>query len=283
MLFVLGFFLTFVNGGLTGVMLASVGFDQQVHDTFFVVAHFHYVLLGGAVMPLFAAFYFWFPKITGRLLDETLGKWHAWLFIIGVNVTFFPMHILGLNGMPRRIYTYLTATGWGPLNALASAGAVIIAISVVLFLVNFAVSIRGGRLAGANPWDSFGLEWATPSPPPNFNFVNTPVVLGRHPLWDTGTPLPVITGLRTDRREVLVTTTFDAQPASRHSHPRASIWPFLMAVCMAETWIGSMYTPWAVLIGLGMTLLGLLGWGWQSILRTDVERVETADRIVEAA
>jgi cytochrome c oxidase subunit 1 len=282
MIFVLGFFVTFVNGGMTGVMLASVAWNKQVHDTFFVVAHLHYVLLGGGIIPLFAAFYFWFPKITGRMLDETLGKWNAWLFIIGVNVTFFPMHILGLNGMPRRVYTYLADTGWGPLNAIATLGAYIIAISVVIFIVNFAISIRGGVLAGANPWGSYGLEWATASPPPNFNFVNTPVVLGRHPLWDTGSPLPVITGLRTDRREVLVTTTFDAQPDHRHKHPRASIWPLFMAFCMAEMWIGSIFTPWAVLGGVGLTLLGMLGWGWQSILHPEVERVETEDRIVEA-
>src|SRR6476469_6869981 len=128
MIFILGFFLTFVNGGLTGVMLASVSFDKQVHDTFFVVAHLHYVLLGGAVMPLFAAFYYWFPKVTGRLLDERLGKIHFWLFLVGVNVAFFPMHLLGLDGMPRRIYTYLEAMGWGRLNLIASIGAVTIAL-----------------------------------------------------------------------------------------------------------------------------------------------------------
>ena len=282
MVFILGFFLTFVNGGLTGVMLASVAFDKQVHDTFFVVAHFHYVLLGGGVMPLFAAFYFWFPKVTGRLLNETLGKWHAWLFIIGINVAFFPMHFLGLNGMPRRVYTYLAETGWGPLNALATLGAVVAVIGVATFIVNAAISWRGGRLAGANPWDSYGLEWATPSPAPSFNFVNTPVVLGRHPLWDTGSPLPVVTGLRTDRREVLVTTTFDAQPDSRHKHPEASIWPLVLALVMAELWIGSIFTPWAVLVGLGLTLLGMLGWGLQSVRETDVERVDTGTEIVEA-
>jgi len=283
MVLILGFFITFVNGGLTGVMLASVGFDKQVHDTFFVVAHLHYVLLGGAVTPLFAAFYFWFPKVTGRLMNETLGKWQAWLFIIGVNLTFFPMHILGLNGMPRRIYTYLSQTGWGPLNALVSAGAVIIVVSVTLFIVNAAMSWRSGLLAGANPWDSYGLEWATPSPAPSYNFLNTPVVLGRHPLWDTGSPLPVVTGLRTDRREVLVTTTFDAQPDHRHKHPTASIWPLIMALVMAELWIGSIFTPWAVLGGVGLTLLCMLGWGWQSTAETDVERVATEGRIVEAA
>ena len=283
MIFVLGFFLTFVNGGLTGVMLASVTFDKQVHDTFFVVAHFHYVLLGGGVMPLFAAFYFWFPKVTGRLLNETLGKWHAWLFIIGINVAFFPMHFLGLNGMPRRIYTYLAETGWGPLNALATMGAVVAVVGVAVFIVNAVMSWRGGLLAGANPWDSYGLEWATPSPAPSYNFVNTPVVLGRHPLWDTGSPVPVVTGLRTDRREVLVTTTFDAQPDSRHKHPHGSIWPLVLALVMAELWIGSIFTPWAVLGGLGLTLLGMLGWGLQSVREIEVERVDTGTEIVEAA
>jgi len=282
MIFILGFFFTFVNGGLTGVMLASVALDKQLHDTFFVVAHFHYVLLGGAVMPLFAAFYFWYPKATGRLLDETLGAWQAWLFIIGVNVAFFPMHILGLDGMPRRIYTYLAETGWGSLNALATLGAVVVVLSVGLFIVNVVLSAAGGRLAGANPWDSFGLEWATPSPAPNYNFINTPVVLGRHPLWDTGAPLPVITGLRTDRREVLVTTTFDAEPDHRHVNPDASIWPLFLALCMGVVWIGSIFTPWAVLGGFGLTLLGMLGWGWQSSRQLELERVDTGDRIVEA-
>jgi cytochrome c oxidase subunit 1 len=282
MVFILGFLLTFVNGGLTGVMLASVAFDKQVHDTFFVVAHFHYVLLGGAVMPLFAAFYFWFPKVTGRLLGETLGKWHAWLFIAGVNVAFFPMHILGLNGMPRRVYTYLAETGWGPLNALATLGAVIVVISVALFIVNAVISLHGGEPAGANPWNSYGLEWATSSPPAHYNFVNTPVVLGRHPLWDTRASVPVITGLRSDRREVLVTTTFDAEPDYRHRQPTASIWPFFLALCMAETWIGSVFTPWAVLIGFGLTLLGMLGWGWQSSQHIEMERIDTDTQIVDA-
>ena len=282
MLFVLGFLFTFVIGGLTGVMLASVTFDKQAHDTFFVVSHLHYVLLGGAVMPLFGAFYFWFPKVTGRLLSETLGKWNVWLFVIGVNVAFFPMHILGLNGMPRRIYTYLAETGWGPLNLLATAGAVVIVVSVVIFIVNVAVSWRGGALAGPNPWASSGLEWATTSPAPSYNFVHTPVVLGRHPLWDSVGPFPVITGLRTDRREVLVTTVFDARPDHRHKEPDASIWPFVLSLAMGVTWIGSIFTPWAVPTGFAMTLLVMLGWGWQSSRVTDVERVETEDRLVEA-
>ena len=281
MLFIIGFLFTFVNGGLTGVMLASVAFDKQAHDTFFVVAHLHYVLLGGAVMPLLGAFYFWFPKFTGRMLSETLGKWNVWLFVIGVNVAFFPMHILGLQGMPRRVYTYLAETGWGPLNLLATAGAIVIVISIVIFLLNVALSWRGGVQAGPNPWASHGLEWATSSPPPSYNFVQTPVVLGRHPLWDGVGPLPVITGLSSTRREVLVTTAFDAQPDHRHQHPTASIWPFVLALCMGVVWIGSIFTPWAVLGGLGLTLLTMFGWGWVSTRVTGVERVETDDRIVE--
>jgi len=200
LLFVLGFIFTFVNGGITGVMLASVAFDKQAHDTFFVVAHLHYVLLGGGVMPLFAAFYYWFPKITGRMLGETLGKWHFWLFVIGVNVTFFPMHILGLNGMPRRVYTYLAASGWGPLNLLATVGAVTIATSVLLFVINAIKSWIGGEVAGPDPWKSSGLEWAVSSPPPSFNFLHTPIVTSRHPLWDTSLDQPFATGLSMDRR-----------------------------------------------------------------------------------
>jgi cytochrome c oxidase subunit 1 len=283
LLFVLGFIFTFVNGGLTGVMLASVGLDKQVHDTFFVVAHFHYVLLGGAVMPLLGAFYFWFPKVTGRMLNETLGKWHFWLFLIGVNVTFFPMHILGLQGMPRRIYTYLPDTGWGPLNLLATGGAVVIVVSMLIFIVNAILSWRSGPIAGPNPWASSGLEWATASPPPSYNFVHTPVVLGRHPLWDSAGPLPVVVGLRSDRREVLITSAFDALPDHRHQHPRASIWPFFLALCMGETWIGSIFTPWAVPIGFMLTLLGTLGWGLETLRGSGVERVATEGEVVEAA
>jgi len=273
LLFVLGFIFTFVNGGITGVMLASVAFDKQAHDTFFVVAHLHYVLLGGGVMPLFAAFYYWFPKITGRMLGETLGKWHFWLFVIGVNVTFFPMHILGLNGMPRRVYTYLAATGWGPLNLLATVGAVTIATSVLLFVINAIKSWIGGAVAGPDPWKSSGLEWAVSSPPPSFNFLHTPIVTSRHPLWDTSLDQPVATGLSMDRRELLVTTVFDARPDYRHHHPDGSIWPLYLALCMAVTFIGSIFTPYLVLVGLGMALVGMAGWGWVSTNEAGVERV----------
>jgi cytochrome c oxidase subunit 1 len=273
MLFVLGFLFTFINGGITGVMLASVAFDRQAHDTFFVVAHLHYVLIGGGVMPLFAAFYFWFPKITGRFLDETWGKVHFWLFLIGTNLTFFPMHILGLEGMPRRVYTYLAAMGWGPLNLLATVGAFTIAMSVLIFVVNAVVSWARGTRSSDNPWNSSGLEWATASPPPPYNFVHTPVVRDLHPLWAAGADFPVLTGLRTDRRELLLTTTFDARPDIRHAGPASSIWPLYLALCMALLFIGSIFSTYYVPAAIAALLPGLFGWGWQSTRPAGPERM----------
>src|SRR5215213_8612554 len=170
MLFVMGFFFTFVLGGMTGVMQASVPLDLQVHDTYFVVAHFHYVLIGGSVFPLFGAFYYWMPKFTGRMLSEPLGKLNFWLMFIGFNLTFFPMHILGLHGMTRRIYTYLPETGWGRLNFLATAGAFLFGFSLLLMLINFVYHCFRGRPAGDNPWNAPTLEWATSSPAPSYNF-----------------------------------------------------------------------------------------------------------------
>ena len=283
MLFVLGFVFTFVNGGITGVMLASVAFDKQAHDTFFVVAHLHYVLIGGGVMPLFAALYFWFPKVTGRMVSETLGKWHFWLFVIGVNVAFFPMHKLGLDGMPRRIYTYLAPTGWGTLNMVATIGAVTIAVSVLVFVINAIKSWRGGPAAEANPWRSSGLEWAVSSPPPAYNFLHAPVVESRHPLWETTIDLPVLTGFRTDRREVLLTTAFDARPDSRHHHPKGSIWPLYLALCMAVLFIGSIFSPYFVLGGLGLSLIGIAGWAWVSVKPSGRELVATPVALSEGA
>ena len=274
MLFVLGFIFTFVNGGITGVMLASVPFDRQAHDTFFVVAHLHYVLLGGALMPLFAALYFWFPKVSGRMLNPTLGRWHFWLFVIGVNVTFFPMHVLGLNGMPRRIYTYAADTGWGPLNLVASLGALVIAAAMLVALVNVVRSWRAGEVAGDNPWNAAGLEWATSSPPPSYAFLHPLRVDSQHPLWDLSGPLPVVTGLSVDERQVLVTTTFDAVPDYRHSMPKASIWPLYVALCLGVLFIGSIFSPYFVLLGTALSFVGLAGWGWVGTSQRGEERVD---------
>ena len=262
LLFVLGFVVVFIIGGFTGVMVASVPYDQQVHDTYFVVAHLHYVLLGGAVFPLFGAFYFWFPKVTGRMLSERLGRWHFGLFFVGVNLTFFPMHQLGLEGMTRRVYTYLPETGWGALNLVASIGALTIAASVVVYLVNVARTLRQGAAAGENPWAAESLEWGTASPPPPYNFQYLPTAPSRSPLWHRTSDTPVVTGLRTDMREILVTTLMDAEPDSRLRLPESTPWPFLTALATGVTFITLIFTPWGLPIGGVLLAVTLTGWAW---------------------
>jgi cytochrome c oxidase subunit I+III len=262
MLFAIGFIFVFTIGGLTGVMVASVPFDLQVHDTYFVVAHFHYVILGGVLFPLFGAFFLWFPKITGRMLSERLGRWQFALFFIGVNVTFFPMHLLGLDGMPRRVYTYLPEMGWGPMNMLATLGAAVIVVSVAIFLVNVFTSARHGVLAGPNPWGAPGLEWMTTSPPQPWNFHHVPIVESRSPLWELTDELKVAGGLRTDKREMLLTTALDAIPDSRHDLPGESYWPLVMALAIGVTFIGAIFTPWAYPIGFAFAVFAFAGWGW---------------------
>jgi cytochrome c oxidase subunit I+III len=265
-IFVIGFFVVFIIGGLSGVMVASIPFDLQAHDTFFVVAHFHYVLLGGAVFPLFGAFYYWFPKMTGRMLSERAGKWNFWLFFVGVNVTFFPMHILGLSGMPRRIYTYLPEMGWGNLNLLSSIGAVIIVASVCVFLGNVWVSLRRGVPAGDNPWDASTLEWATSSPPPAYNHLFIPVVEGRDPLWDAREgELAVVTGLRTDRHEGLLTSIMDAEPEHRFEFKGPTILPLLLAIFGGGSIVLAIFTPWGVTVGSLLSLVILVCWFWPTI------------------
>jgi len=262
MLFVLGFFGIFIIGGLSGVMLAASPLNLQVHDTFFVVAHFHYVLIGGAVFPLFGAIYYWFPKITGHMMDEALAKWNFWLLFAGFNLTFFPMHLLGLRGMPRRIYTYPPQVGWGFWNMVASAGAVLMVLGSLVFLVNVVRSRRHGVTAGDNPWNASTLEWATTSPPPHCNFYAIPTVAGRDPLWDNPPDQPVVVGLRSDVRDVLVTCVLDAEPDHRSVFPEPSIWPFLTALATSGLFIGSIFTPWAVPIGAIPVFITMTGWFW---------------------
>jgi cytochrome c oxidase subunit 1 len=260
--FVFGFIAIFVLGGLTGVVLASVPLDLQVHDTYFVVAHFHYVLIGGALFPLFGAFYHWFPKMTGRLMDETVGKLNFWLLFIGFNLTFFPMHIMGLKGMTRRIYTYPPEMGWAPANMLATIGACIIALGGVVFLINVLISRKRGQIAGDDPWDGDTLEWAAASPPKNYNFEYLPVASSRSPLWVPRAERIVVTGLRNDRREVLVTTLMDAEPHHRLVLPSPSIWPFLTAVFVSLGFAGSVFNAWYITWGSILTGLALIGWFW---------------------
>jgi cytochrome c oxidase subunit I+III len=265
-MFVIGFFVLFIIGGMSGVMIASIPFDLQAHDTFFVVAHFHYVLLGGAVFPLFGAFYYWFPKMTGRMLSERGGKWNFWLFFAGMNVTFFPMHFLGLLGMPRRVYTYLPEMGWGNLNLLASLGAVIIVAGVCVFLANVWLSLRRGVPAGDNPWGASTLEWATSSPPPSYNHLFIPVVEGRDPLWDARDgELAVVTGLRTDRHEGLLTSIMDAEPEHRFEFKGPTILPLLLAVFGGGSIVVAIFTPWGVTVGAIFSFVILFCWFWPTI------------------
>jgi cytochrome c oxidase subunit I+III len=262
LLFSIGFIVVFVMGGLTGVMVASVPLDLQLHDTYFVVAHFHYVLIGGAVFPLLGAVYYWFPKLTGRLLDERLGRWHFWLAFVSFNLAFFPMHILGLWGMPRRVYTYPPEMGWGGLNLLVSAGALLFFLSFALFLWNVLRSLRRGALAGDNPWGAGTLEWATASPPPPYNFAQIPVVAHAEPIWAEREGVSVATGLRTDRRELVVTSVAEARPELRETSPEPSIWPLIAALATTGLFIGSIFTPWAVVWGAPPVAAALIGWFW---------------------
>ncbi|MGC9157944.1 MAG: cytochrome c oxidase subunit I [Terracidiphilus sp.] len=188
MLFSVGFLFQFLIGGLTGVMLSVAPFDWQLGNSYFVVAHFHYILVGAILFMIFAAFYYWFPKMTGRMLSERLGKWHFWLMLIGFHLTFDFMHIPGVLGMPRRVYTYEADRGWGPWNMIVTVGALIQTAATLVFVWNLIRSYRSGELAGNDPWDAWTLEWTTSSPPPHYNFAEEPVVHSRRPLWDLKHP-----------------------------------------------------------------------------------------------
>jgi cytochrome c oxidase subunit 1 len=267
MLHVLGFVFVFVLGGLTGVMVAAAPFDWQVHDSHFVVAHLHYVLIGGAVFPLLGGISYWYPKLTGRTLREGPGRLAFWLVFVGFNITFFPLHELGFRGMPRRVYTYLPDLGWDLLNLVATIGAFVLAAGFALFLANLFLSGFRRIDAGPDPWRGDTLEWATPSPPPPYNFERVPLVRGRHPLWEPG-------GIQADgvldgsdlydpdfpRREVLVTTALDARPEYRRTLPGPSVWPLALAVALAVVATGSMIDLLLVPIGAVLAFIAIVGW-----------------------
>jgi cytochrome c oxidase subunit 1 len=188
MMFCVGFLFQFLIAGLTGIMLSAAPFDWQLSNSYFVVAHFHYVLVGAILFALFAAFYYWYPKVTGRMMSEKLGKWHFWLFVIGFHLTFDFMHVPGLLGMPRRIYTYEAGRGWESWNLIIGIGAAIQTVATLIFVYNLVKSYFRGEIAGHDPWDAWTLEWAIPSPPPSYNFAIDPTVNSRRPLWDLKHP-----------------------------------------------------------------------------------------------
>jgi cytochrome c oxidase subunit 1 len=253
--FALGFVAMFIIGGLSGVMHGSPPADLQQTDTYFVVAHFHYVMFGGSIFGLTAGAYYWWPKMFGRVLDEGLGKLHFWLMLIGFNLTFFPMHILGLNGMPRRVYTYPEGLGFEELNLLETVAAFVLAASFAVFLYNIIKTWRGPRNAPADPWNAATLEWAIPSPPQEWNFAEIPVVHGRDPLWEAkrerGGPLPEpprVSG------------------AGIHM-PNPSYWPLVTALGLSAMMSGLMLIhhlgPWGIIAGGAILLFGVFNWAFE--------------------
>jgi cytochrome c oxidase subunit 1 len=246
MCFALGFIALFTVGGLSGISHASPPADLQQTDTYYVVAHIHYVLFGGTIMGLFAGMYYWWPKMTGRLLSEPLGLVHFWLTFIGMNLTFFPMHLIGLLGMPRRVYTYSADLGLSQLNLLSTVGAFLIGISMLVFVYNMWRTRRHGAVAGPNPWGGATLEWATPSPPPVHNFDVIPTVHSRLPLWETHpSPTPAPT------------------PGPVHVPP-GSWWPLVAAVGLPVMALAPLtHIVWFAFVGAAILLYGIYRWAYE--------------------
>jgi len=255
MLFAIGFIAMFIIGGLSGVMHSSPPADLQQTDTYFVVAHFHYVLFGGSVFGLTAGAYYWWPKMFGRMLDERLGKLHFWLMLIGFNLTFFPMHLVGLHGMPRRVYTYPEGLGFELLNQIETAGSFVLGLAFLVFLVNVFRTWRRPRNAPADPWNGATLEWAIPSPPQEFNFAQIPVVHGRDALWEA-------------KRQHRGPLPEPARVSGQGIHmPNPSYWPVVAAVGVLAVFLSLMFLGqtgvWGVVAAVAILFLGVYMWAFE--------------------
>lgn len=268
-LFFAGMIPLFVIGGVSGFMTGSVPVDWQLTETYFVVAHIHYVLIGINVFPVVGGIYYWFPKLTGRMLDERLGRWNFWVMFVGFNLAFLPMHLTGLHGMPRRIYTYPPGMGWTALNLITTIGAFLFAFGVLLLLVNIVVSRRRGALAGANPWDAPTLEWSVPSPPPPYNFAVIPTVASRHPLWEerlreAAEGSRVQEGMLLDRgRETIATTPLDGSPDLILKMPGDTVVPFVLTVGMTAGFVGLLvHLWWLAGAGAAVAAISVIVWLW---------------------
>jgi heme/copper-type cytochrome/quinol oxidase subunit 1 len=252
-----------VVGGLSGVFTGVIPVDWQAHNTYYVVAHIHYVLIGSNVFPVFAGFYYWLPKMTGRMMNEKLGKLSFWVMFLGFNIGFFPMHILGLMGMPRRIYTYQSGLGFDRWNMVVTIGAFILGIGILISIVNFFVSLRRGALAGRNPWLSDGLEWSSDSPPKPYGSAHIPLISSRHPLWDD---FDEEEDPDNDRvldwgRLTPTTTALDAEPVGIATIPEDSLAPLLMSLVIFAFFTAILLQM--VWTGLAMLLLTfLIGCFW---------------------
>ncbi len=284
-LWVVGFLIIFLLGGLTGVMVAIVPFDLQAHDTYFVVAHLHYVLIGGAVFPMVAALHYWVPKVTGRLFSERLGKWSFWLAFVGFNVSFFPMHIVGLLGMPRRNYTYPAGMGWDAYNLIATIGAFMLAAGFVLVVVNALWSLRYGAKAGRNPWGGDTLEWSLESAP-TVLYPKLPVVSSRHPMWEAGTPSPdeeeakriteVMDHRPEDFRATLVVDPVTGKPQAIARLATPSYTPLLVASGIVLFTMATIYRLYVFsALGVLISAVGVILWLWPNRKELEAMRKST--------
>ncbi|MEE8331984.1 MAG: cytochrome c oxidase subunit I [Acidimicrobiia bacterium] len=269
MLFALGFIGMFTIGGLSGVLHSIVPSDSQQHDTYFVVAHFHYVLFGGSILGSLAGLYYWFPKMTGRLLNERIGKWHFWLTLIGFNLTFAPMHFLGLIGQPRRTYRYPEGVGLDFWNLAATVGAFVIAVSVLFLIYNIVVSRRNGEIAGRDPWDARTVEWLTASPPAEHNFDEIPIVTARDDLWERKYTIDD-NGYPVARENPNIPALKEPDELGEIHMPSASYYPALTALGVVIAMFGLAYLPVgfaAVGVGAMVMAWGIFGWSMEPVAK----------------